>query len=248
MTAGEGTEQSEEFLAKRFPNNEVIRIDRDSTRRKGAMQEFFATADSGKPCILLGTQMLAKGHHFENVTLVVILDADSGLMSADFRSHERIGQLLIQVAGRSGRGKLKGEVIVQTHQPEHPVLDQLFNQGYRPLALQLLQQRQQGMLPPCRPLAVIRAESTYPNQAVELLGLARKLCDQQRGIEPDIQCLGPLPALMEKRAGRFRFILQVTASQRGQLQRCLSAVATQLDKEKLAQKVRWSIDVDPQEL
>ncbi|MDB2360773.1 primosomal protein N' [Porticoccaceae bacterium] len=248
MTAGEGTEQSEEFLAKRFPNNDVIRIDRDSTRRKGAMQEFFATADSGKPCILLGTQMLAKGHHFENVTLVVILDADSGLMSADFRSHERIGQLLIQVAGRSGRGKLKGEVIVQTHQPEHPVLDQLFNQGYRPLALQLLQQRQQGMLPPCRPLAVIRAESTYPNQAMELLGLARKLCDQQRGTEPDIQCLGPLPALMEKRAGRFRFILQVTASQRAQLQRCLSAVATQLDKEKLAQKVRWSIDVDPQEL
>ena len=248
MTAGEGTEQSEEFLAKRFPNNEVIRIDRDSTRRKGAMQEFFATADSGKPCILLGTQMLAKGHHFENVTLVVILDADSGLMSADFRSHERIGQLLIQVAGRSGRGKLKGEVIVQTHQPDHPVLDQLFNQGYRPLALQLLQQRQQGMLPPCRPLAVIRAESTYPNQAMELLGLARKLCDQQRQTEPDIQCLGPLPALMEKRAGRFRFILQVTASQRGQLQRCLSAVAIQLDNEKLAQKVRWSIDVDPQEL
>ena len=248
MTAGEGTEQSEEFLAKRFPNSEVIRIDRDSTRRKGAMQEFFATADSGKPCILLGTQMLAKGHHFENITLVVILDADSGLMSADFRSHERIGQLLIQVAGRSGRGKLKGEVIVQTHQPEHPVLDQLFNQSYRPLALQLLQQRQQGMLPPCRPLAVIRAESTYPNQAMDLLNLARKLCDQQRGIEPDIQCLGPLPALMEKRAGRFRFILQVTASQRAQLQRCLSAVATQLDKEKLAQKVRWSIDVDPQEL
>jgi primosomal protein N' (replication factor Y) len=248
MTAGEGTEQSEEFLAKRFPNNEVIRIDRDSTRRKGAMQEFFATADSGKPCILVGTQMLAKGHHFENVTLVVILDADSGLMSADFRSHERIGQLLIQVAGRSGRGKLKGEVIVQTHQPEHPVLDQLFNQGYRPLALQLLQQRQQGLLPPYRPLAVIRAESTYPNQAMDLLNLARKLCDQQRGIEPDIQCLGPLPALMEKRAGRFRFILQVTASQRRQLQRCLSAVATQLDNEKLAQKVRWSIDVDTQEL
>ncbi len=248
MTAGEGTEQSEEFLARHFPDNEVIRIDRDSTRRKGAMQEFFATADSGKPCILVGTQMLAKGHHFENVTLVVILDADSGLMSADFRSHERIGQLLVQVAGRSGRGKLKGEVIVQTHQPEHPVLDQLFNQGYRPLAMQLLEQRQQGMLPPYRPLAVIRAESAYPNQAMELLNLARKLCDQQRGIETDIQCLGPLPALMEKRAGRFRFILQVTAPQRGQLQGCLSAVANQLDNEKLAQKVRWSIDVDPHEL
>jgi primosomal protein N' (replication factor Y) len=128
------------------------------------------------------------------------------------------------------------------------VLDQLFNQGYRPLAMQLLEQRQQGMLPPYRPLAVIRAESTYPNQAMELLNLARKLCDQQRGIETDIQCLGPLPALMEKRAGRFRFILQVTAPHRGQLQGCLSAVANQLDNEKLAQKVRWSIDVDPHEL
>jgi primosomal protein N' (replication factor Y) len=248
MTAGEGTEQSEEFLARQFPDHKVIRIDRDSTRRKGAMQEFFATADSGKPCILVGTQMLAKGHHFENVTLVVILDADSGLMSADFRSHERIGQLLVQVAGRSGRGKLKGEVIVQTHQPDHPVLDQLFTQGYRPLALQLLQQRQQGMLPPYRPLAVIRAESSYPNQAMEFLNLARKLCDHQRTTEPNIQYLGPLPALMEKRAGRFRFILQVTASQRGQLQRCLGAVGNQLENEKLAQKVRWSIDVDPQEL
>ncbi|MGB2179971.1 MAG: primosomal protein N' [Porticoccaceae bacterium] len=248
MTAGEGTEQSEEFLARQFPDHKVIRIDRDSTRRKGAMQEFFATADSGKPCILVGTQMLAKGHHFENVTLVVILDADSGLMSADFRSHERIGQLLVQVAGRSGRGKLKGEVIVQTHQPDHPVLDQLFTQGYRPLALQLLQQRQQGMLPPYRPLAVIRAESSYPNQAMEFLNLARKLCDHQRTTEPNIQYLGPLPALMEKRAGRFRFILQVTASQRGQLQRCLGAVANQLENEKLAQKIRWSIDVDPQEL
>ena len=248
MTAGEGTEQSEEFLARYFPGNQVIRIDRDSTRRKGAMQEFFATADSGKPCILVGTQMIAKGHHFENVTLVVILDADSGLMSADFRSHERIGQLLTQVAGRSGRGKLKGEVIVQTHQPEHPVLDQLFNQGYRPLAKQLLKQRQLSMLPPFKPLAVIRAESTNPNQAIELLNMARKLCEHQLAIEPDIQCLGPLPALMEKRAGRFRFILQVTAVQRSQLQRCLSIVTNQLECEKLAKQVRWSVDVDPQEL
>ncbi len=104
------------------------------------------------------------------------------------------------------------------------------------------------MLPPYKPLGLIRAESTYPNQAMELLSLARKFCEHQRTIEPDIQCLGPLPALMEKRAGRFRFILQVTASRRSQLQRCLSAAAIQLDNEKLAQKVRWSIDVDPQEL
>ena len=155
MAAGEGTERSEEFLQQRFPDYPVIRVDRDSTRKKGALEAFFSTADSGKPCILVGTQMLAKGHHFENVTLVVILDADSGLMSPDFRGHERMGQLLTQVAGRSGRGKMSGQVMVQTHQPDHPVLDQLFNQGYRPLAQQLLQNRQQGLLPPLNPLPLL---------------------------------------------------------------------------------------------
>ena len=164
MAAGEVTERSEDFLKQRFPEYPIVRVDRDGTRKKGALEEFVATADSGEPCVLVGTQILAKGHHFENVTLVVILDADSGLMSADFRSHERMGQLLTQVAGRSGRGK--GKVIVQTHQPEHPVLDQLFNFGYRHLAQQL-NQRKYGMLPPYRALAVIRAESAYPQLAMD---------------------------------------------------------------------------------
>ena len=190
MPAGEGTERSEDFLQRRFQDYPVIRVDKDSTRKKGALEAFFSTADSGEPCILVGTQILAKGHHFENVTLVVILDADSGLMSADFRSHERMGQLLTQVAGRSGRGKFSGQVMVQTHQPDHPVLDQLFNQGYRPLAQQLLSHRQQGQLPPFKSLAVIRAESIYPQLALDFLNLARSISEQH--ITSDTQLLGCL--------------------------------------------------------
>jgi primosomal protein N' (replication factor Y) len=194
----------------------------------------------------VGTQILAKGHHFENVTLVVILDADSGLMSADFRSHERMGQLLTQVAGRSGRGKISGQVMVQTHQPDHPVLDQLFNQGYRPLAQQLLSHRQQGQLPPFKSLAVIRAESIYPQLALDFLNLARSISEQH--ITSDTQLLGPLPALMEKRSGRYRFILQITSTQRSHLQQLLFQVAMALENTKKDNKIRWSIDVDPQEL
>ncbi|MDG1694575.1 MAG: primosomal protein N' [Porticoccaceae bacterium] len=248
MAAGEGTERSEDFLQQRFPDYPIVRVDRDSTRKKGALEAFFATADSGKPCVLVGTQILAKGHHFENVTLVVILDADSGLMSADFRSHERMGQLLTQVAGRSGRGKISGQVIVQTHQPEHPVLDQLFNQGYRPLAQQLLSQRQQGQLPPFRALAVIRAESSFPQLAMDFLSLARQISQQHTVSIAGIDLLGPLPALMEKRSGRYRFILQITSANRSNLQQLLTEVAGALEKNKKDHKLRWSIDVDPQEL
>ena len=133
IAAGEGTERSEAWLQDSFPDTPVLRVDRDSTRNKGAMQKVFDTANSGEPCILVGTQMLAKGHHFANITLVVVLDADSGLFSADFRSHERMGQLLVQVAGRSGRGSTAGKVMLQTHQPEHPLLTAVNQSGLQPV-------------------------------------------------------------------------------------------------------------------
>ena len=248
MATGEGTERSEDFLQQRFPDYPVIRVDRDSTRKKSALEDFFATADSGEPCVLVGTQILAKGHHFENVTLVVILDADSGLMSADFRSHERMGQLLTQVAGRSGRGKISGKVLVQTHQPEHPVLDQLFNCGYSKLAQQLLNQRQQGMLPPFRSLTLIRAESSQPQLALDFLNRARQISEKQLASITGIDILGPLPALMEKRSGRYRYVLQISSVARGNLQRLLTEVVFALENRKKDNKIRWSIDVDAQEL
>jgi primosomal protein N' (replication factor Y) len=248
MATGEGTERSEDFLQQRFPDYPIVRVDKDSTRKKGALEQFFATADSGEPCVLVGTQILAKGHHFENVTLVVILDADSGLMSADFRSHERMGQLLTQVAGRSGRGTISGQVIVQTHQPEHPVLDQLLNDSYRPLAQQLLNQRQLGQLPPFRALAVIRAESIYPQLAINFLSHARQISEKHLISVNEVDLLGPLPALMEKRSGRYRYVLQMTSKNRAKLQQLLTVVSSDLEHSKKDNKLRWSIDVDPQEL
>lgn len=248
IAAGEGTERSEAFLQQYFPDTIVLRVDRDSTRKKGVMQEVFNTADSGESCILVGTQMLAKGHHFENVTLVAVLDADSGLFSPDFRSHERMGQLLTQVAGRSGRGIARGRVIVQTHQPDHPLLALLISQGYGHFARQLLPQRELSQLPPFRHMSVIRAESHRPDEADAFLRLARKIAEKLQVPTPALSYLGPLPALMEKRAGRFRYVLRIDADQRPALQVLLSAVAVELENHKDSRRVRWSIDVDPQEL
>jgi primosomal protein N' (replication factor Y) len=248
IAAGEGTERSEAWLQQCFPDTPVLRVDRDSTRNKGAMQKVFDTANSGEPCILVGTQMLAKGHHFANITLVVVLDADSGLFSADFRSHERMGQLLVQVAGRSGRGSTAGKVIVQTHQPQHPLLQLLINEGYSQYAKLLLDQRQLTQLPPYNQMAIIRAESNNPNSAEMFLRAARNLAETISPPSPDLGYLGPLPALMEKRAGRFRYILQLSGQRRGDLQGLLSALCPQLERLPEARQVRWSIDVDPQEL
>ena len=248
VAAGEGTERSEAFLQRCFPQTKVLRVDRDSTRKKGAMQEVFNTADSGQPCILIGTQMLAKGHHFENVTLVAVLDADSGLFSPDFRSHERMGQLLTQVAGRSGRGDMPGRVFVQTHQPDHPLLELLITRGYGHFAEQLMPQRQLTQLPPFRHMAVIRAESNRADEAEAFLHLARKIAQSLVPATPQLSYLGPLPAIMEKRAGRFRYLLQIESDQRATLQPLLSAVALELENHRDSRRVRWSIDVDPQEL
>ena len=248
ISLGEGTERSEEYLEKCFPQTKVLRVDRDSTRKKGAMQEVFEIGSSGEPCILIGTQMLAKGHHFANVTLVAVLDADSGLFSPDFRSHERLGQLLTQVAGRSGRGDLPGRVIIQTHQPQHPLLEMLIGSGYSFFAQQIMSERQITQLPPFRHMAVIRAESDRANEAETFLRTARNIAERINHPSPLVSYLGPLPAMLEKRAGRYRFVLQIDASKRSILQILLDALIVELNLHKDARRVRWSIDVDPQEM
>ncbi len=248
IAAGEGTERSEAFLQQRFPSSKVLRVDRDSTRRKGAMQEVFDTADSGEPCILLGTQMLAKGHHFPNVTLVAVLDADSGLFSPDFRGHERTGQLLTQVAGRSGRGTARGRVLIQTHQPQHPLLQILMNEGYGQFAKKLLSERQLHQLPPFRHLVVIRAESNRAELAEAFLRQARRLAETIAVPSTSLAYLGPLPAMLEKRGGRYRYLLQIDADHRQSLHGLLSQLAGQLESQPEGRSIRWSIDVDPQEL
>jgi len=243
---GAGTERTEEALVRLFPKVPVIRVDRDSTRRKGAMERIVEQIHGGGPCLLVGTQMLAKGHHFPRVTLVAILDADAGLFSADFRGMEKLAQLVLQVAGRAGRADRPGTVLMQTHQADHPQLRCLIEQGYTDFAREQLQQRRSAELPPFSHYALLRAEAVAQGRAEAFLQLVRGMLEQWQ--LPGVALLGPLPSPMEKRAGRFRAQLLLHSAERAPLHRLLAALALALEQHPQAKKVRWSIDVDPIDL
>lgn len=245
---GQGTQRCASLLEQYFPDTEVLRVDQDSMRRKNAMGELSEKLAQGNPCILVGTQMLAKGHHFPKVTLAVLLDIDQGLFSGDFRGPERMGQQLIQVAGRAGRGHLPGKVLLQTYQPDHPLLQLLLAQGYGAFARELLRERALTRMPPIWAMALLRAESKRPENAVNFLQAALKIARNLRPPSPDHAYLGPLPALMEKRNHRYRYQLQITSARRTDLQQLLKSVIEELEKTALAQRVRWSVDVDPQDM
>lgn len=245
---GAGTERSEEALNRYFPQVPIIRVDRDSTRKKGAMQGILEQVHSGEPCILIGTQMLAKGHHFPDVTLVLILDADAGLFSTDFRGPEKMAQLLLQVAGRAGRATKPGRVLLQSHHTDHPLVQTLLNDGYHALADILLRERDISGLPPYRYMAIIRAESKRPELVVEFLTMARHKAQQIAPPTPAISYLGPLPAMMEKRGDRYRYLLQITTAERSYLQNLFTRLIPEIEKSALATRVRWTIDIDPLDL
>ena len=240
---GTGTERAEQTLASLFPEHTIWRIDRDSTSRKNAMQEIIAEINKGQPGILLGTQMLAKGHHFAKVSLVAVLDADSGLFSTDFRGMERTAQLITQVSGRAGREEILGKVLIQTHHPEHPLLQTLVHSGYKEFALDELRNRATSGHPPFSHISIIRAEASNPGRAEAFLQLAK----QTNGFEK-ILSFGPFPAPMEKKAGVFRSHLIIQSGKRPLLQQFLSQFCLQLEHHPLANKVRWSIDVDPYDM
>lgn len=245
---GQGTERNEETLRQAFPNTPVIRIDRDATRQKNSLNRLLEPVHQGEPCILIGTQMLAKGHHFPNVTLVVILDADAGLFSTDFRGIERMGQLLLQVSGRAGRAEKPGHVIIQSLHTDHPWLQTLVHSGYHAMAELILQDRQKQQLPPFSHLALLRAESKRPEVALEFLRLALSLAQKIQPASKELHYLGPLPAMMEKRGDRFRYQIHINSNQRKLLQFLLSKLALELEASALNHRVRWSIDVDAQDM
>ena len=240
---GEGTERIEQALQEHFPAVPLLRIDRDTTRRKGELEAALSDAESGRARILLGTQMLAKGHHFPAVTLAAILDADQGLFSTDFRASERLAQMIIQVAGRAGRSDRPGEVMIQTHHPEHPLLQQLVESGYPAFARAALAERAETLLPPCASMALLRADATQADYPRDFLEAARQLAEPD--LNERIQLWGPVPAPMERRAGRYRAQLLVQSSQRADLQQLLQSWIPRLDTIQGARRVRWSIDVDP---
>ena len=246
LQMGFGTERIEQALTELFPQYQVIRIDRDSTRRKGSMEKLLNEINNGKRQILIGTQMLAKGHHFPNVTLVGMLNADHGLYSSDFRASERMGQLILQVAGRAGREEKEGEVLIQTHHADHPLFKPLLNHDYPGFAKTLIEERQQTELPPFTHLALLRAEAVDQQSPMIFLEQARLILEQSNQIE--LMLMGPFPALMERRAGRYRAQLLIQANNRKQLQSLFANSITQIENHKTAKKVRWSIDIDPMDL
>ena len=240
---GQGTERIEQALGQHFPNYPVLRIDRDTTRKKMALGTMLDEVHSGRPCIVLGTQMLAKGHHFPDVTLVAIVNADAGLFSADFRGPERTGQLITQVAGRAGRGDKPGQVIIQTYNPTHPALQLLATQGYNRFADSLFAERRHLNLPPQGYLALVRTESVQPQESEALLMVLRQLGEQQ-----GVTILGPIPAPMEKRQGRYRWHLLVQANNRNHLHHQVNAMVNYLENQRLPRQLKWTVDIDPQEM
>ena len=216
---GAGTERTEEHLTACFPDFPILRIDRDTMARKQAMQSMLARIQSGAPCVLVGTQMLAKGHHFPDVTLVAILDADGGLFSADFRGPERMAQLIIQVAGRAGRADKPGQVLIQTHMAEHQLLLDLTEHDYARFAERELAGRAAAQLPPYSFMALLRAESNSSAQTNQFLDEACTLAEQLTASLDitGVELLGPVPSPMERRAGRYRAQLLVQAGQRSAL-------------------------------
>ena len=247
---GAGTERTEEHLISCFPDFPVLRIDRDTMSRKRAMQEMLDRIHSGEPCLLVGTQMLAKGHHFPDVTLVAILDADGGLFSADFRGPERMAQQVIQVAGRAGRAEKPGQVIIQTHMAEHPLMLDLIEADYSRFAARELAARQSAQLPPYSFMALLRAEANALAQTNAFLDSAYDLAEQLLETHQisGVELLGPVPSPMERRAGRYRAQLLVLGQQRSSLHQLLHMLLFTLEQQPLARRVRWSIDVDPMDM
>ena len=225
---GVGTQRVVEALAERFPRARVARVDRDSVRRRGAMEAMLDAVRDGALDVLVGTQMLAKGHDFPRVTLVAILDADGGLFSADFRASERMAQLLTQVGGRAGRGERRGRVLVQTHHPQHPLLRTLIIGGYRRFAQAALAEREAGQLPPYAHLALLRAEAAEREPVHAFLAAARDAARPAPGVS-------------------VRGQLLLEAAERAALHRCLAQWLPRVEALPGARRVRWSLDVDPQE-
>lgn len=243
---GLGTERLEDVLGQHFPGIPLVRIDRDTVRQRGAMEQLLEHVHQGHKQILLGTQMITKGHHFPNVTLVGIIDADWGLYSSDFRATERMGQLLLQVAGRAGRADKPGQVYIQTHVPHHPLLQALIQHGYGTFAEHVLAERRISDWPPFSFLALLRAEATTSQAPFDFLTQAQRLGNTYA--HGNVQLLGPVPAPMARKAGHFRALLLCQTTQRKWLQQWLTQLIPELERLKSAKKVRWSLDVDPVEL
>lgn len=243
---GQGTERIAQRLAEIFSEVPLIRIDRDATRGKDGIQRKLEEVHASGPALLVGTQMLAKGHHFPRLALALILDIDYGLMSSDFRATEHLVQLLTQIAGRTGRSSTGGLVLLQTEFSGHPVLQDLISSNYSHFANELLQTRKKWSLPPFTFMAVLRTESEDISLPQKLLADLVQVAENSE-LE-GCEIIGPVPSPTEKRNGRYRFQLQISSTTRSRLHEQLSVLVAYLDQCRPNKKLRWHLDVDPSSL
>ncbi len=238
---GVGTERVEDALVKAFPNTPILRFDRDTVARKGAREAGLAALRKGGAAIIVGTQMLAKGHDLPRLGLVVVCQLDEQLHGVDFRATERLAQLLVQVAGRAGRRDARGMVVLETAFPQHQVLRQLLDQGYRSFAATTLAERRAARMPPFAHSALLRADSVKRETLDEFLNRA---AEQARLMLPDgVELFGPLSPPMARRANRERGQIMLMSDRRDSLHGLLGAWLVQL--RKLRGAVHWTVDVDP---
>tara|TARA_R110002110_G_scaffold205066_7_gene417220 strand:- start:368404 stop:370602 length:2199 start_codon:yes stop_codon:yes gene_type:complete len=246
LSAGLGTQQTEDFLHQRFRGTPIYRVDSDTMSGRDAMQDLVDEINRGEPCILLGTQMLTKGHHFPAVSLVAVVDSDAMLFSADFRCEERMAQLLTQVAGRAGRAQARGKVILQTHYPDHPAMLAMLSQTYAEQVIQLLEQRRASGMPPAGQLVLLRTDCKDLQWGEAFLAQLRRTTAPL--LPEDVALIGPLPAPMQRRAGKFRSQLLLLASSRraGHMAARVMVDAAEQLPQRLG--LKWTIDIDPLDL
>lgn len=243
VAVGAGTQRIHTFLTQQFPGVATLRIDRDAISHKGQLDTHLQSISKGEVSLIIGTQMLAKGHHFPHLTLVVMADADNGLYNPDFRALERLGQLVTQVAGRAGRAEKAGEFILQTHFPHHPLLTVLLAEGYEAFANALLAQRKEASLPPYTHLALLRAQSPDIARVLQFLNTVK-----HRLTPHALHILGPAPAPLALKSHQHRMQLLLKCQSRPYLQSLLTHLRNALTTEPHAKGIRWNIDVDPVDL
>jgi primosomal protein N' (replication factor Y) len=240
---GHGTQRVEEALRAALPEARIARVDRDVAARRGALKDPFQRVRDGEVDVLVGTQILAKGHDYPRLTLVGVLEADSGLFSADFRSAERLFALLMQVSGRAGRAERAGEVLIQTDFPAHPLYAAVARQDYPRFAGDALDERRIAGFPPFAHLALLRAESKRRGEAATFLADAARI---GRRLSERVEIFDPVAPALERKAGFERSQLLVRARSRSALQPFLAEWKERLDRRN--RRVRWTLDVDPQEV
>ena len=244
---GIGTEQLEQGLQARYPDTPVLRVDRDVISSREALKSRLQQLQSGEPCILVGTQMIAKGHDYPAITLSVVLDADQALFSSSYRASEQLAQTLYQVCGRSGRGDRAGEALVQTRFPEHPLMQALARRDYRDIAEELLQERRLLGFPPCTRAVVFRSDALELPQALARLEQIKALLQQATHFD-QLASIGPIPALMTRRIGRYRAQLGLLASDYRTLRAVLHETMPAIQEVSSTARANWSIDVDAYDL